>query len=447
VDQFLTVDEDRVERWVQSACVLCSNGCGMDVAVAGGRIAGVRGRAVDRVNRGRLGPKGLFGWQANNSPDRLTRPLVRAGGQLRETDWDTAMTRVTERSRQVIDEHGRLAMAFYTSGQLFAEEYYTQCVIARGGIGTPHLDGNTRLCTATAQWALVETFGSDGDPGSYTDIDACDTLFLVGHNVAETQTVLWARMLDRLAGPSPPRLVVVDPRRTAVAARADVHLPIRPGTNVALLNAILHEMIANGWVDREWVRAHTTGYDDLADVVAQYSPQAVEEICGVPADSIRAAAHILGTGERVVSTVLQGVYQSHQATAAAVQVNNVNLLRGMIGRPGGAVFQMNGQPTAENTRETGADGSLPGYRNWQNDEHVREIAEAWNVDILQIPHWAPPTHAMEIFRQCENGTIRFLWVTATNPLVSLPELNRIRSILEQERLFLVVSDAFLSETA
>jgi anaerobic selenocysteine-containing dehydrogenase len=254
-------------------------------------------------------------------------------------------------------------------------------------------------------------------------------------------------MLDRLEGPSPPKLVVVDPRRTAVAARADVHLPIRPGTNVALLNAILHEMIANGWVDHEWVRAHTAGYDGLAGVVAEYPPQAVEEICGVPADSIRAAARILGTGERVVSTVLQGVYQSHQATAAAVQVNNINLLRGMIGRPGCAVFQMNGQPTAENTRETGADGSLPGYRNWQNDEHVREIAEAWNVGIWQVPHWAPPTHAMEIFRQCENGTIRFLWVTATNPLVSLPELHRIRSILEQERLFLVVSDAFLSETA
>ena len=165
-----------------------------------------------------------------------------------------------------------------------------------------------------------------------------------------------------------------------------------------------------------------------------------------PAD-IRAAARILGTGQRLVSTVLQGVYQSHQATAAAVQVNNVNLLRGMIGRPGCAVFQMNGQPTAENTRETGADGSLPGYRNWQNDEHVRELAEAWNVDVLQIPHWAPPTHAMEIFRQCENGSIRFLWVTGTNPLVSLPELNRIRSILGQGRLFLVVSDAFLTETA
>ncbi|MBO0770154.1 MAG: molybdopterin-dependent oxidoreductase, partial [Actinobacteria bacterium] len=447
VDQFLSVGEDQVERWVQSACALCSNGCGMDVAVADGQIVGVRGRAGDRVNHGRLGPKGLFGWQANQSADRLTRPLIRADGRLRETDWATAMTQVVERSGQVLSEFGRLAMAFYTSGQLFAEEYYTQCLIARGGIGTPHLDGNTRLCTATAEWALVETFGSDGDPGSYTDIDTCDTLFLVGHNVPETQTVLWMRMLDRLDGPDPPKLVVVDPRRTHAAARADVHLAIRPGTNVALLNAILHEMIANDWVDHHWLQAHAVGYQELAGVVSDYPPEEAAGICGVPAADIRAAARILGTGQRVVSTVLQGVYQSHQATAAAIQVNNVNLLRGMIGRPGCTVFQMNGQPTAENTRETGADGTLPGYRNWQNDEHVREIADAWNVDVMRIPHWAPPTHAMEIFRQCENGSIRFLWVTGTNPAISLPELSRIRSIFGQERLFLVVTDAFLTETA
>jgi ferredoxin-nitrate reductase len=130
-----------------------------------------------------------------------------------------------------------------------------------------------------------------------------------------------------------------------------------------------------------------------------------------------------------------------------VQVNNIHLLRGMIGRPGCTVFQMNGQPTAENTRETGANGTLPGFRNWQNDVHVQEIAEAWNVDVLQIPHWSPPTHAMEMFRHCETGSITFLWVTGTNPAVSLPELHRIRSLYAQDRLFLVVSDAFLTETA
>jgi anaerobic selenocysteine-containing dehydrogenase len=156
---------------------------------------------------------------------------------------------------------------------------------------------------------------------------------------------------------------------------------------------------------------------------------------------------VIGRGERLLSTVLQGVYQSHQATASAVQINNIHLLRGMIGRPGAAVFQMNGQPTAQNTRETGANGDFPGMRNWANLEHVAELASAWNVDELTIPHWGPPTHAMQIFRYAEMGSIRFLWVTGTNPAVSLPELHRIRSILAQERLFLVVSDAFMTETA
>ncbi|MFH8371709.1 molybdopterin oxidoreductase family protein [Streptomyces sp. NPDC018031] len=447
VDRHLVVEESRVERWVPTACVLCSNGCGMDVAVADGRIVGVRGRAQDRVNHGRLGPKGLFGWQANNSADRLTEPLVRVGGELRPTDWDTAMRAVVDRSQAVLDRHGPLAMAFYTSGQLFAEEYYAQTVIARGGLGTPHLDGNTRLCTATAEWALVETFGSDGNPGSYTDIDRCDTLFLVGHNVAETQTVLWMRMLDRLHGPDRPRLVVIDPRTTPAAREADVHLPIRAGTNVAVLNAILHELIRNDWLDRDFVTARTTGFEELAEVAGQYPPERAAEICDVPAGAIRDAARVLGAGERLVSTVLQGVYQSHQATAAAVQVNNVNLVRGMIGRPGATVFQMNGQPTAQNTRETGANGTLPCFRNWQNDAHIAELAEAWHVDALRIPHWSPPTHAMEIFRHCADGTVKFLWVTGTNPAVSLPELRRIRSVCAREGLFLVVSDAFLTETA
>src|ERR687885_370280 len=145
---------------------------------------------------------------------------------------------VVERSRQLLRERGPLSLAFYNSGQLFLEDYYTLAVLVRAGIGTPHLDGNTRLCTATAEWALIESFGTDGDPGSYADIDFCDTLFLVGHNVAETQTVLWMRMLDRLHGPDRPKLVVVDPRPTKPALEADVHLAIRNGTNVMLLNAI-----------------------------------------------------------------------------------------------------------------------------------------------------------------------------------------------------------------
>ncbi|MFF6984687.1 molybdopterin oxidoreductase family protein [Streptomyces sp. NPDC008343] len=449
VDSFLEpgVTADMVERWVQTASVLHSNGDAMDIAVADGRIVGVRGRALDRVNRGRLGPKDLFGWQANRSSDRLTTPLVRRDGRLVACDWDTAMAEIVRRSRRLLHEVGPGSLGFYTSGQLFLEEYYTLAVIARAGLGTNHLDGNTRLCTATAAEALKETFGCDGQPASYTDVDHADTIALFGHNVAETQPVLWMRVLDRLAGSNPPRLVCVDPRPTPAARHASVHLAPRAGTNVALLNALLHEIIRADRIDHEFVDTHTVGFDELAESVAGCTPDWAARICDVPAREIAEAAEVLGGADRLLSTVLQGVYQSHQATAAACQVNNLQLLRGMLGRSGCGVLQMNGQPTAQNTRECGANGDLPGFRNWENDSHVADLARVWNVEPSRIPHYAPPTPAMQIFRYAEQGSIQMLWISGTNPAVSLPELPRIRGILGQERLFTIVQDLYLTETA
>jgi anaerobic selenocysteine-containing dehydrogenase len=357
------------------------------------------------------------------------------------------MGRIVEESKRLLEEKGPLAFGFYTTGQLFLEEYYTLGVIGKAGLGTPHMDGNTRLCTATAAQALKETFGSDGQPGSYADIDHADAIMLFGHNMAETQAVTWMRVLDRLDGPDPPELVVVDPRPTPVAERAAVHLAIQSGTNLALINAFLHEIIENGWYDREYVDAHTLGFEELTGTVAECTPEWAAGICGVEAEGIREAARILGTAERLLSTALQGVYQSHQATAAACGINNIHLLRGMLGRPGCGVLQFNGQPTAQNTRETGANGDLPAFRNWDNKEHVQELADLWNVDLMKIPHWAPPTHAMQIWRYAEQGSIEFLWIQCTNPAVSLPELRRIRNILAKENLFVVVQDIFLTETA
>jgi anaerobic selenocysteine-containing dehydrogenase len=440
--------EDDVDRWVPTASLLHSNGDGYDFAVHGGRIAGVRGRANDRVNHGRLDPKDLFGWQSIHAPDRLRRPLVREDGVLVETDWATAMGRIVERSKELLRAPGGWGrIGFYTTGQLFLEEYYTLAVIGKAGIGTPHMDGNTRLCTATAAAALKESFGSDGQPGSYTDVDHCDALAIWGHNVAETQAVLWMRMLDRRRGADPPRLLCIDPRRTAVAAEADVHLAPRSGTNVALMNGILHELIARGWVDTEYVADHTIGFDELAATVAPWTPERAADVCGVTAAGLRAAAELVGTSQRLVSTVLQGFFQSNQATAAACQVNNLHLLRGMLGRPGAGVLQMNGQPTSQNTRETGADGDLPGFRNWDNPDHVQELADLWNVDRHTIPHWAPPTHAMQLWRYAEQGSIELLWISATNPAVSLPDAGRIREILARRDLLVVVQDLYLTETA
>jgi anaerobic selenocysteine-containing dehydrogenase len=438
---------DEVERWVQTASILHSNGDGLDIAVKDGRIVGVRGRAGDRINHGRVDPKDLFGWQANNSPDRLRRPLIRSGGELVETDWDTAMDAVVGKSKELLDGPGGWGhFGFYTSGQLFLEEYYALGVIGKAGIGTPHMDGNTRLCTATAAASLKASFGTDGQPGSYTDVDHCDAIALWGHNVAETQAVLWMRMLDRRAGPDPPRMLAVDPRPTPVAKEADIHLAVRSGTNLALMNSLLRELIRNDWIDRDYVQAHTLGFERLEQTVEPYDPEKVAEICGLTANEVRAAAELLGTSARLLSTVLQGFYQSNQATAAACAVNDIHLLRGMLGKPGCGLYQMNGQPTAQNTRETGADGDLPGLRNWDNESHIEELAELWKVDPLKIPHWAPPTHAMQIFRFAEEGSIKLLWISATNPAVSLPDLSRIRQILAKDDLFVVVQDLFRTET-
>jgi anaerobic selenocysteine-containing dehydrogenase len=440
--------EADVESWAPAASVLHSNGDAMDIAVRGSRIVGVRGRPGDRVNHGRLDPKDLYGWQANHSPDRLRTPLVRQGGRLVEADWDTAMGRIVDRSKALLSGPGGWGrLGFYTTGQLFLEEYYTLAVIGKAGIGTPHMDGNTRLCTATAASALKASFGTDGQPASYTDVDHCDAIALWGHNVAETQTVLWERMMDRRHGAMPPAMIAVDPRSTAVTREADVHLPVRSGTNMALMNALLYQLIANGRYDETYVAAHTIGFEDLARVVAQYPPSTAAEICDVPVSRIEQAAEILGGCDRLLSTVLQGFYQSNQATAASCQVNNIHLIRGMIGRPGAGVLQMNGQPTAQNTRETGADGDLPGLRNWNNLQHIRELSTLWNVDPAVIPHWAPPTHAMQIFRYAEQGSINMLWISATNPAVSLPDLARVRRILARDDLFVVVQDLFLTETA
>ncbi len=447
VDQNL---DEPPDRWVQACCFLCSNGCGIDIGVKddrpGGRIVGVRGREVDVVNRGRLGPKGLHGWEANASADRLTYPLVRRHGRLERTSWDDAMDLIVRRVKDAKQRYTAGSIGFYTSGQLFAEGNYTLGVIAKAGIGTLHVDGNTRLCTATAGAALKETFGSDGQPGAYEDIDVTDCFLLVGHDMAATATVLWARVLDRRRATAPSRMIAIDPRRTATAAEADLHITPRLGTNVAVLNGLIQQLIEQGFADRAFIDTHTIGFDDLARTVASYTPERVAQIAQIPAEQLRQAAAMIGRSRMLLTTCLQGVYQSNQGTAAAVQVNNVNLVLGRIGRPGCAILQMNGQPTAQNSRETGTGGDLPGFRNFANPRHIEELAKLWNVEPATLPNWSAATHALEIFHYAEAGSIKVLWVVGTNPAVSFSDLNRLRAILRRQDVFVIAQDAFMTET-
>ena len=293
---------------------------------------------------------------------------------------------------------------------------------------------------------MRESFGSDGQPGSYNDIDYTDCIMLVGHNMSATQTVLWSRILDRLVGPKPLTLIVIDPRITNSAKEAHLHLAPGIGTNLALLNGIQHLLFRKGYINDGYVANHTVGVDDLREVVEEYTPEVTSNMTGVPVEDIIRCADILGKSKALLSTCLQGVYQSNQATASACQVNNINLLLGHIGKPGAGVLQMNGQPTAQNNREAGCDGEYPGFRNFSNEAHMRELADLWNIDHKALPHWGQPTHIENMLKFIKQGSMQMMWISGTNPMVSLPNLPMVRELLTKEDLFVVVQDIFPTET-
>jgi anaerobic selenocysteine-containing dehydrogenase len=434
------------DEWVHSACLLCSNGCGLDIAVKDSRIVGVRGSAKHPVNFGHLGPKGKHAWIANNTKRRGTRPMIRRSKDepLRPVSWPEAMDFFIERFREAWTQ-GHDNLACYNSGQLTIEELYTLGKLWRGGLQSSNIDGNTRLCTATSATGLMANFGTDGPVASYADIDRADLLCLYGHNVAESQTVLWERMLSakqRNGG----RIIVADPRKSpTVRQGADLHLQLRPGTNVALMNGIIHLLIRRGWVDRDFVSQHTVGFAELETAAREYPPGRVADICDIPQEDLEAAAEWIGTTPRFVSTVLQGFYQSVEATASSSLVNTVHLLTGAIGKAGAGPLLMAGQPSAMCNREAGAGGSYPGYRNPHNEAHMRDLCSLWNLDFGTFRHELP-NDILSMMETAERGEIEFMWIIGTNPLVSLPNQNRSERILK--KLFLVVQDPFIdAETA
>jgi anaerobic selenocysteine-containing dehydrogenase len=429
------------DAWVHSACILCSNGCGVDIAVKDGSIVGVRGNADHPVNFGHLGPKGEHGWVANNSRRRGTTPMIRRrkGAPLEPVGWAEAMDFFIEQFRAAWRQ-GHENLACYNSGQLTIEEFYTLGKLWRGGLQSSNIDGNTRLCTATSATGLMANFGVDGPVASYVDVDQADLICLYGHNVAEVQTVLWERMLaakEKNGG----RIIVADPRRTpTVLQGADLHLALRSGTNVALMNGIIHLLIARGWTDRGFIAKHTVGFDALDAVTGEYPPERVAEICGIPMRDLETAAEWIGTTPRMVSTVLQGFYQSVEATASSSLVNTVHLITGAIGKPGAGPLLMAGQPSAMCNREAGAGGSYPAYRNPHCETQMRDLCELWNIDFDKF-HPEVPKDILSMMESAERGEIEFMWVIGTNPLVSLPDQNRSERILR--RLFLVVQDPFV----
>ncbi len=429
------------DHWVYSTCGFCGTGCGIEIGVKDGRPVAVRGTKGHPVNDGRLCAKGIYQWKTILAPDRGKYPLMRKNGRMERVSWDEALDAMVGKFQEIMAKHGPHAIACYNTGQMTMEEYYVLGKLMRAGIGTNNVDGNTRMCMASAVVGHIRSFGTDGPVGSYEDIEQADVIMIVGSNMAECHPILFGRVV-RARAERGTKLICVDPRITQVARIADIHLPIRPGTDLVLLNAMAHVLIKEGMVDHDYVRNHTTGYDELAAHLEKYTPAHAAEVCGVPEADIVAAARMYGQAARSLSMWVMGINQSVNGTQANNALHNLNLLQGKIGKPGCASFSITGQPAAMASREVGGSSSYPGYRSYKNEQHRREVAALWGVPYEKLPKESPPI--TKILDMAIEGKVKALWVICTNPLMSLPDQNHVRKALESLDL-LVVQDAY--ETA
>jgi anaerobic selenocysteine-containing dehydrogenase len=300
---------------------------------------------------------------------------------------------------------------------------------------------------ASAVTAYQLAFGSDGPPCSYEDFDTADCFLFTGSNAAECHPVLFQRALKRKAAdPERVRIIVLDPRRSATARAADLHLQVRPATDVPVLNAILHVLVREGWVDRRYIDAHTSGWSSLASEVATWTPARAAAIAGVTAEQIEQAARAFGTASAALSCWAMGLNQAIDGVDRGLALLNLHLATGQIGRPGAGPFSLTGQPNAMGGREVGGlAGALPGYRSVTDARHRREMAELWGVPVERIAA-SPGRTGVEIFQGLEQGKLKAIWIAATNPMVSMPDLSVIRRGLERAELVVVQDAYFPTET-
>jgi assimilatory nitrate reductase catalytic subunit len=424
------------DRWVPTTCGYCSVGCGLHIGVRNGRAVSVRGDTDHPVNQGLLCPKGLSEHESIHARGRARTPLLRRDGRLRPVSWADAIATMVERFRDVQRRFGRDSIGVISTGQLVTEEFYTLGKLVQLGLGTRHYDGNTTLCMSTAVAGYKRSFGSDGPPGAYEDLEKADVVLLVGANIADNHPILWQR-LER----NPARtLIVADPRVTKTAMRADLHLALKPRSDLALINGLIHVVIAAGLVDRAFVEAHTTGFDELRESVSRYTPEFVAGITGLSVDLITATALLYGRARAAFIGWTMGVNHSTKGTETVNAINNLALITGQIGRAGAAPFSITGQCNAMGTREAGFASSLPGYRKFESAEDRAAVAAIWNVAEDRIP--TARGHAYpDIIEAALGREIRALWIIGTNPIVSFPNLGVLEQALESLE-FLVVQDGF-----
>jgi len=351
-----------VENWHQGVCRFCGTGCGIQIGVNNGKVVDVKGDPAAH-NRGRLCIKGILNREILYAEDRALYPLIRKNGELERSSWEEAMTLIATRFRESIEVKGPDSVAYYGSGQLFTEESYTANKLFKAGIGTNNVDGNPRLCMASAAVGYTSVFGKDEPMGCYEDTDHADCIFITGSNMAECHPIVWERILDRKRIHPDTDIIVVDPRRTKTAKKADMHLQILPGTDVALYNSMIYEFYRREMIDEEMTRQYLT-FQRVNESISEqafkknlenYSPERAAGICGISAEQIREAAWRFAGSSATMSFWTMGLNQQVQGTAANRLVMAMHLLTGQIGRSGATPFSLTGQPNAGGgVRDTGS---------------------------------------------------------------------------------------------
>ncbi|MDT8281610.1 MAG: nitrate reductase [Gammaproteobacteria bacterium] len=435
------VDKGVVE-WKYATCGYCSTGCAIEVGLnEQGKPVSSRGVADADVNRGKLCLKGIYEHELFDSAGRGTVPKKREHWheEWQVTDWDTALDTTHDEIRRIQEKYGRDSFAIISTGQMLTEEFYTLGKLTRGLIGTNNYDGNTTLCMASAVSGYKRSFGSDGPPGCYEDFEHTDCLIAWGSNLPEQHPIIYWRMKEAQEKRKFP-LIVVDPRVTMLAQFADIHLPITPGTDVVLQNALMHVIFDEQLEDAEYIAANTNGIEALREEVAKYDPTTAAKICGIDEDTIRSVARLFANAGAAMSIWTMGINQSTHGSDGVVGINNLSLITGNIGKPGGTSLSITGQCNAMGTREWSSCSGLPNYRALENEQDRKDIAEFWNIDEAFLPK-KRGMFQTDIYHAIEAGHIKGLWLIATNPLSSLPNSERVRRAM-QKLEFCVVQDCY-----
>jgi assimilatory nitrate reductase catalytic subunit len=435
--------ERQPEHLVKTHCCFCGQQCGIQLKVSGNAVVGFEPWEEFPFNRGMLCPKGVKRYLQSPHPDRLLAPLVRTDAGFRKAGWDESLDLVARRVREVQAKHGKDAVAVYGGASLTTEKTYLLGKFARLAVGTRHIDYNGRLCMVSAGTAYKLTFGIDRSPNPWSDIVAADVLLVCGSNTAEcspiTTDYVW-RAKDRGA-----KLIVVDPRATPITRNADLFLPVRPGTDLALYLALLHVVLREGLEDRAFLAESTTGFDAVARSAKAWDPERAAQMTGVPAAAIEKAARVYASTPNAMILHALGIEHQSKGVENCLALLNLALARGNVGRPGAGCVMITGQGNGQGGREHGQKcDQLPGQRSIEDPAARAHVAKVWGVPPDEIP--GKGLSAVEIMEAIHRGEIKALLSICFNPLVSLPDARFTREALEKLE-FLSVIDFFLSETA